>query len=160
MNLHRTLFPLVILLSLSGYGSATVAEPLANAHYANPVERYGHFALGKPHEYASLIATTRSGRRLTLQLPDDEVFEDLVPRIVKLAANGPQAILAIVSQRDSGARLVLIQPQETPWRSAHNRLPSACQTAGSTRWPSPISTEAAAQKLPQASILTCLDKNV
>ena len=111
MNQHRTLLPLVALFSLSGCGSATMAEPIANAHYANPVERYSHFALGKPHEYASLIATTRSGRTLTLQLPDDEVFEDLVPRIVKLAANEPEAILAIVSQRDNGARLVLIEPR-------------------------------------------------
>ena len=111
MNLHRTLLPLIPLLSLSGCVSATVAEPIANAHYANPVERYEHFALGKPHEYATLIATMRSGRTLTLQLPDDEVFEDLVPRLVKLAENEAQAILAIVSQIDSGARLVLIQPQ-------------------------------------------------
>lgn len=111
MNFHRTLLPLIALFSLSGCGFASVAEPIVNAHYANPVGRYGHFALGKPHEYASLIATTRSGRTLTLQLPDDEVFEDLVPRLVKLAANKPEAILAIVSQHDSGARLVLIQPQ-------------------------------------------------
>ena len=33
-----------------------------------------------------------------------------MPRLVKLAENEPEAILAIVSQRDSGARLVLIQP--------------------------------------------------
>ena len=112
MNLHRTLLPLITLFSLSGCGSATVAEPIAHAHYANPVERYSHFALGKPHEYATLIATVRSGRTLTLQLPDDEVFEDWVPRLVKLAANEPQAILAIVSQIDSGAPLVLIQPQD------------------------------------------------
>ncbi len=112
MNLHRTLLPLVTLFSLSGCGSATMAEPIANAHYANSVQRYGHFALGKPHEYATLIATMRSGRRLTLQLPDDEVFEDLVPRLVQLAPNEPQAILAIVSKIGSGARLVLIQPQD------------------------------------------------
>ncbi len=111
MNLHRTRLPHVTLFLLSGCGSATVAEPIAHAHYANPVERYSHFALGKPHEYASLKATMRSGRTLTLQLPHDEVFEDLTPRIVKLAATEPEAILAIVSQRDSGARLVLIEPR-------------------------------------------------
>lgn len=35
-----------------------------------------------------------------------------MPRIVKLVANESQAILAIVSQRDSGARLVLTRPQD------------------------------------------------
>ena len=85
-------------------------EPITDAHYANPVERYGHFALGKPHEYASLIATTRSGRKLTLHLPHDEVFEDMAPRLVRLSKNEPHVILAIVSHRNAGARLVLIRP--------------------------------------------------
>lgn len=104
--------PLVFaaLLSLSGCGSATVVESVASAHYTNPVDRYQHFALGKPHEYASLAAVTRSGRTLTLHLPTDEVFEDLAPRRVQLSENEPDGLLAIVSQRDRGARLVLIQP--------------------------------------------------
>lgn len=111
MNLPRTLL-LLTLLALSGCGSPTVAEPIAQARYANPIDRYGHFALGKPHEYASLTATTRSGRTLTLRLPNDEVFEDLAPRLVTLAENEPNALLAVVSQRDSGARLVLIQARD------------------------------------------------
>lgn len=106
----RTLLPFIVLSLLSGCGSATVTEPITDAHYENPAERYGHFALGKPHEYASLTATTRSGRTLTLQLPDDEVFEDLAPRLVKLAENEPDEILAIISQRDNGTRLALIRP--------------------------------------------------
>jgi hypothetical protein len=37
------------------------------------------------------------------------VFEDLEPRLVRLAAGEPNEVLAIVSQRDSGSRLVLIR---------------------------------------------------
>ena len=111
MKLRRTLLPLIALFLLSGCSSATAAEPIAKVQYANPVERYNHFALGKPHEYATLIATMRSGRTLKVRLPKDEVFEDLVPRLVKLTAKGPQAILTIVSKIDSGARLVLIEPK-------------------------------------------------
>ena len=33
-----------------------------------------------------MTATTSSGRRLTLELPEDEVFEDLAPRLVRLSA--------------------------------------------------------------------------
>ena len=134
MNLHYILLPLITLFSIGGCASATVAEPIANAHYANPVERYNHFALGRPHEYATLTATMRSGRTLTLQLPGDEVFEDLVPRLVKLTANGPQAILTIVSQIDSGARLVLIQPQ-------HGILAISAQSSAigtPNRWLNPV----------------------
>jgi hypothetical protein len=85
------------------------AESIAQAQYETPTQRYGHFALGQPHEYARLAVTTDTGRRLVLQLPEDEVFEDLTPRLVKLAAEEPVELLTIVSQRQTGARLVLIR---------------------------------------------------
>lgn len=96
------------LLALAG--SAGGAETVTDAHYAEPVDRYGHFALGRPHEYARLTALTSSGRSLTLQLPEDEVFEDLAPRLLRLAPDDALEILTVVSRRGSGARLVLIRP--------------------------------------------------
>ncbi len=101
------IFPLVFLVAL--VTSSARAETIAAAQYASPVDRYGHFALGRPHEYARLIVTSDSGRKLALQLPDNEVFEDLAPRLVRLAPDGPIEILAIVSRCNEGARLVLIQ---------------------------------------------------
>ncbi|MBE0621274.1 MAG: VCBS repeat-containing protein [Burkholderiales bacterium] len=89
-------------------GPAAGGETLTAARYAQPVDRYGHFAPGRPHEYARLTATTNSGRELVLELPQNEVFEDVAPRLVRLAADGPQEILAIISGRASGARLALI----------------------------------------------------
>jgi hypothetical protein len=41
-------------------------------------------------------------------LPEDEVFEDISPRKVRLATGNAEEMLAIVSRRGSGARLVLI----------------------------------------------------
>ena len=105
--LRHRLLPFAALFAL--IGSAAGAEKIADARYAEPVDRYGHFALGRPHEYARLTATTDTGRKLALQLPADEVFEDLAPRLVSLAAGEPVEILAIVSRRDSGARLVMIR---------------------------------------------------
>lgn len=90
-------------------GSAVGAETISGARYAGPVERYGHFALGRPHEYASVSASTSGGRTLVLTLPEHEVFEDLAPRLVRLVAGEPESILAIVSRRDSGSRLVVIR---------------------------------------------------
>ena len=86
------------------------AESISEARYAHPVQRYGHFALGRPHEYSTLLVSTRSGRKLELRLADDEVFEDLAPRVVQLAPDEPDEILSIVSRRGSGARLVLFRP--------------------------------------------------
>lgn len=90
-------------------GSDVGAETITDARYAAPVDRYGHFALGRPHEYARLTATTSTGRKLALHLPENEVFEDLAPRFVRLAAGEPEEILAVVSRRDNGARLVMIR---------------------------------------------------
>lgn len=84
------------------------AERIIAARYAEPVERYGHFALGRPHEYARLVATTDAGRDAVLVLPEDEVFEDLAPRLVYLADQAPPALLVIVSSHDGGSRLALV----------------------------------------------------
>lgn len=95
---------------VSALATATVGtESIVEARYTAPVERYGHFALGRPHEYARLSATTNSGRKLALQLPQEEVFEDLAPRLIQLAPGEPVSILAIVSRRDDGSRLVIIR---------------------------------------------------
>ena len=110
------------------------AEEIVGARYAVPVERYGHFALGRPHEYARLVASLDTGRSLELELPEDEVFEDLAPRIVMLAAGGPPEVLAIVSRRDNGSRLVLI-------RVSGERLEIGAQspaTGTPMRWLNPV----------------------
>lgn len=89
--------------------SQALADAIASARYLDPVMRYGHFALGRPHEYAAVAATMASGRVLELRLPEDEVFEDLAPRLVRLAPGEPLEMLVIVSRRHDGARLVLIR---------------------------------------------------
>lgn len=84
------------------------AEGIVSAQYEAPVDRYGHFALGRPHEYAHVLARTDAGRTVVLELPEDEVFEDLAPRLVQLTEDGPTLLLTIVSARGVGARLALI----------------------------------------------------
>lgn len=98
-----------VLVALGVLASAGApAEQITGARYADPVARYGHFALGRPHEYARLVALTDIGRELTYPLPVDEVFEDFAPRLVRLSNGGPAEILAIVSGRGVGAQLALL----------------------------------------------------
>ena len=84
------------------------AEQIIGARYAAPVQRYGHYALGTPHEYARVVARTDAGREVVLALSMDEVFEDLAPRLVRLTSDAPTQLLVIVSARGSGSRLALI----------------------------------------------------
>lgn len=102
----RSLVALGAMLMLAT--STGQAEGIVSAAFEEPVERYGHFALGRPHEYARVLARTDGGGTVALELPDDEVFEDLAPRLVRLTEDGPTYLLAVVSARGTGARLALL----------------------------------------------------
>ena len=127
----RWLLPSALLALIA---ATARAEAIATAEYAAPVDRYGHFALGRPHEYARLTATTNNGRSYMLTLPDDEVFEDLAPRLVSLTPGEPHEILSIISQRDSGARLALIR-----LRADHLEISAQSPPIGTPmRWLNPV----------------------
>lgn len=100
------LFHCAILVLLAPHAAA---ESITGGRYALPVNRYGHFALGTPHEYARLVATTDRSRNLELLLPDDEVFEDVAPRLVHLAPEASAELLVIISNRKTGSRLALVR---------------------------------------------------
>ncbi len=87
---------------------AADADSIVAAAYADPVTRYGHFAAGRPHEYARIEARTAAGEKLALALPETEVFEDVAPRLVRLSAGEPAQLLAVISHRDRGAALALL----------------------------------------------------
>ena len=123
-----------LAIALATLAAPAQAESITSAQYTTPVTRYGHFALGEPHEYAGLSVTTDSGRKLALQLPDDEVFEDLTPRLVTLAANEPTEVLAIVSRPADGSRLVMV-------RLAGGQLKISAEspaTGMANRWMNPV----------------------
>ena len=125
---------MAVVVLLTSFASQANADSIALAQYEAPTQRYGHFALGQPHEYARLAVTTDTGRRLVFDLPEDEVFEDLAPRLVKLAADEPVELLTIVSQRQAGARLMLIR------LSGDSLAPGAESPAVGTpmRWLNPV----------------------
>ena len=68
--------------------SGVCAESIHTAAYRNPAERYGHFALGRPHEYAALVVQTDTGQSHTWALAEDEVFEDLTSHLVRFSTGG------------------------------------------------------------------------
>lgn len=105
INFRLAVFVVVFsIFSVSAY-----AEIIINTNYDKPVDRYGHFALGRPYEYSRVVVTTDTGGEYSYSLPVNEVFEDLSPRIVKLAVDTPKEILTIVSEQETGSRLVLFQ---------------------------------------------------
>lgn len=120
---------LVCLINLPAH-----AERMLEARYAGPVERYGHFALGRPHEYARVVVRTDAGRELALDLPPDAVFEDLAPRLVRLTPDAPPELLVIVSTRRAGARLALVGLREGRLALVANAAPIGTPH----RWLNPV----------------------
>ena len=98
----------VAALAVASHGDAQ-ADHIVNAAYVEPVTRYGHYAVGRPHEYDGIRATTHDGRALTLQLGDSQVFEDVTPRIVTLSSGGPPVLLVIISDVARGSQLALVE---------------------------------------------------
>lgn len=129
---QRTSFLVAALLALAA--SRAGAESITTARYLEPTGRYGHFSLGRPHEYTRVVVTTDSGRQLDFELPDNEVFEDLAPRRVRMAPGAPVELLTIVSRRQDGARLVML-------RLDGDRLDISAQTppvGTPMRWLNPV----------------------
>jgi hypothetical protein len=102
---------------------------VARAWLAEPTDRYRHGVLGDAIEAASLVVERPDGRRDTVQLDGDAVFEDLFPRIADLGGADREAIVVVKSYLDRGAALAVVGERdgrfaviaETPASGAPNR---------------------------------------
>ena len=58
------------------------------------------------------MVRTSNGREAAFELPEDEVFEDLEPRLVRIEADADPVLLSIVSSRSGGGRLALLKLEQ------------------------------------------------
>lgn len=78
-----------------------------SAWYEKPTARYGHGILGDRIEAGALVVKRRDGGTVSLTLPDDEVFEDLYPRLADLDGDGTTEVVAIRSALSDGASVTV-----------------------------------------------------
>ncbi len=91
-------------------GEATAASgDILWAGFSDATDRYQHGVFGDRFEAGGLrVATQDQGPcELALILPEDEVFEDLAPRIADLDGDGTNEVIVVQSQRDAGASLAV-----------------------------------------------------
>jgi hypothetical protein len=81
---------------------------IARAWLAEPTTRYDHGILGDKIEAGSLVIETRAGKRHTVQLKADAVFEDLEPRLADLDGDGHDEIVVVKSYLKHGSSLAMI----------------------------------------------------
>lgn len=107
---------------------------IAQAWLAEPTGRYAHGVLGDDLEAGALNVTLRSGATLSHRLPPGEVFEDLVPRIVSLMADGHEQVIVVRSHQDKGASIAVFHVMQ-----GRLEMMAASEPIGlSNRWLNPV----------------------
>lgn len=77
-----------------------------------PTDRLPHGALGDSIEAAGLRVLFADGATAEITLPDDQVFEDLEPRLVDADGDGRDEIMVVRARADKGASLALYGVRE------------------------------------------------
>jgi len=83
-----------------------------SAWYEKPTTRYGHGILGDRIEAGALVVRKRDGETVSLTLPDNEVFEDLYPRLADLDGDGATEVVTIRSSLSDGGSVTLYGLQD------------------------------------------------
>ena len=86
----------------------TGMHDIARVWLAAPTGRYDHGILGDKIEAGSLVIETRDGKRHTVRLRRDAVFEDLEPRLADLDGDGHDEIVVVKSYLRRGSALAVI----------------------------------------------------
>ena len=96
-----------------GHIAVTDTGDIRRAWYARPTRRYAHGVLGDGVEAGSLVVVTSSGSRFEAILPDDQVFEDITPRIADLDGDGSNEVITIRSSESGGAAVAIFGMTDT-----------------------------------------------
>ena len=116
-DLRVTNGEITAVTSLQNAPDATfvIGDELAAYSYADSTDRYPHGAIGDRYEWGGIWAVPLddvTGASHAL-LRESEVFEGLYPILADIDEDGIQDVIATVSDRAGGARLVAMKPTET-----------------------------------------------
>ena len=87
---------------------ATGTRDIARAWLADPTTRYDHGVFGEKVNAGSLVIETSDGKKETVTLKDDAVFEDLEPRLADLKGDGHAEVVVVKSYVQRGASLAVV----------------------------------------------------
>ena len=90
-----------------GLASQAAAQEIVSARYDGPTTRYPHGVLGDEIEYDTLVVRLSDGREIVARWAQDNVFEDLTPRVVDVDGDGAPEVVVVESHETQGARLAI-----------------------------------------------------
>jgi len=111
-------------------------------------DRYAHGVLGDSIEAACLIAEDESGDVYQLDLPEHQVFEDLVPRIADIDADGNNDVVLVRSDSREGAALTIYSLQSSSSGTSLQELAATPPIGTANRWLAPVAADIAYVQTP------------
>jgi len=112
---------------------ATGSRDIARAWLAEPTDRYDHGIFGDKIEAGALVIELRDGKRQTVRLSGDAVFEDLEPRLADLDGDGHDEIIVVKSYLKRGSALAVIAERKGRYEIVAETPP----LGGPYRWLNP-----------------------
>jgi len=79
----------------------------AAAEFDQPTDRYAHGVLGDTIEWGRLVIEIKALGSFAFELPQERVFEDVVPRLADLDRDGDPEVIVVESLNTEGAQLAI-----------------------------------------------------
>ena len=106
------------------------AQQITSAAFIDPTPRYAHGILGDAIEWGSLQMDVAGRGRVSLNLPQDHVFEDVAPRLWDVTGDGQPEVVVIETDMANGAALAVY--------GAEGKIAETPHIGRSNRWLAPI----------------------
>ena len=113
-------------------------EGIVKAMLSCGTDRYAHAVLGDAIEAACLIVEDESGSVVQLDLPDHQVFEDLIPRIADVNSDGQNDVVLVRSGSRIGAALTVYSLTQAGSDKQLTELAATPAIGTANRWLAPI----------------------
>ena len=110
---------------------------IQEAWLTRPTRRYDHGILGDAIEAGGLAARDPRGRRVELVLPEGEVFEDRMARLVDLDGDGRDEMVVVHTYLDRGAALAIYARRGAGAGERILRLAESAPIGSPHRWLNP-----------------------
>lgn len=118
---------------------ATAAgDGIVKAMLACETDRYAHGVLGDAIEAGCLVVEDEMGKVYSYALPDQQVFEDLSPRIADINADRRNDVVLVRSDSSEGAALSVYTLSETDEGMAIEELVATPPIGRANRWLAPV----------------------
>ena len=101
-------------------------------------ERYAHGVLGDAIEAGCLVVEDDTGSVYKLDLPESQVFEDLIPRIADVNADGQNDVVVVRSEQGQGASLAVYHFNQSGSKTQLSLLVDTPPIGTGNRWLAPV----------------------